>query len=156
MVSILEAKDFFFRAMLSGWALGGKKITISEMPGYKAIPYREGDFYLLDRWCSGPGIGKSAGATTIWFQNVPVWVMHYGGCYESEEVVRFVKRALRVAYEGRAFFGGRGPAHLTDTELTYRNFVKFNEFRKFGGTEEVRDHNWGLLGFHDYWGMSLM
>lgn len=155
-MSIAQIQSFFFKAMVGGWAVGGKKIKIADMPGYKAIPFRDGDFYLLDRYCVTPNSPKSAGTTTIWFQDVPVWLMNYGGFYE-ESVIKFLKRALRKTYETHQFVGGRGPlVHVKDL-LVYVNQPRLNDFAKFEGREEVFNAESGAsLGFHEYWGFSLL
>lgn len=155
-MDMTRVQSFFFRAMVEGWATGGRKIKIAEMPGYKALPFREGDFSLLDCYCVTPNSPKSAGTTTIWFQDVPVWLMNYGGYYE-EQAIKFLKRALRQAYEAHQFVGGRGPLVHTEGSLVYVNRPRLNDFAKFEGREEIFDAQSGTsLGFHEYWGMSLI
>jgi hypothetical protein len=155
MIGLVEVQEFFFKAMVQGWAVGGQKIKIADMPGYKAIPFRDGDFYLLDCYCVTPNSPKSAGATTIWFRDMPVWVMNYGGLYDKE-AIPFLKRALLKAYEARHFFGGRGPFVFAEGSLIYFNQPRVNMFDKFEGREEVFDFKAGFsLGWHEYWGMNL-
>lgn len=155
MINLREVEQFFFKAMVEGYAAGGQKIKIADMPNYKAIPFRDGDFYLLDRYCVTPHGPKSAGTTTIWFQDAPVWLMNYGGYYE-ERAIKFLKTALRKAYEARQFFGGRGPLVFSEGSLVYVNQPRFNDFLKFEGREEVFDLDTrSSLGWHEYWGMTL-
>lgn len=155
-MDMTQVQSFFFKAMVEGWATDSQKIRIAEMPGYKAIPFRDGDFYLLDRYCVSPSSPKSAGTTTIWFQDVPVWLMNYGGYYE-EQAIKFLKRALRQPYEAHQFVGGRGPLVHTEGSLVYVNQPRINDFTKFEGREEIFDtKNSTSLGFHEYWGMSLI
>ncbi len=144
-----QIQAFFFKAMMEGWISGGQEITNPNMPGYKTLLFRDEDFFLHDCYCVNPNSTKSVGATTIFFQNAPVWVMNYGGFYE-DGVITFLKSALRETYRISKFVGGRGPlAHLGDS-LIY-------EFNKFEGREEVLDkESRTLLGFHEYWGMSLL
>ena len=149
---------FFFKAMIEGWAVSGQKINIPDLPGYKAVPFRDGDFYLLDCYCVTPHSSKSAGTTTIWFQGVPVWIMNYGGVYE-ERAIAFLKSMLRRAYENLLFVGGRGPYRCSDGSFFYMNNPCPNDFYKFRGREEIFIMEGGniiSLGFHEYWGMSLM
>lgn len=155
-VDLKQIQTFFFKSMTEGWTTKDQKIEITDMPGYKAIPFRNGDFYLLDRYCVTPRSTKSAGTTTIWFQNIPVWLMNYGGFYEDGAIL-FLKQALRETYERGQFVGGRGPLTYTDGSSVYVNKPLLNNFSKFEGREEVFDTKSGAsLGFHEYWGMSLL
>ena len=153
----IEIQSFFFKAMVSGWASGVEKIKIADMPMYKAMPFREGDFYLIDRYCVNKKSLKSAGTTTIWYRDVPVWVMNYGGFYE-ESVIAFLKNALFDAYSEQEFVGGRGPLSYSELEgLNYVNRPLLGDFAKFEGREEIFSASSGKsLGFHEYWGMSLL
>lgn len=155
-MNIAQIQSFFFKAMVEGWAIGGQKIKIADMPGYKAIPFRDGDFYLLDCYCVTPNSPKSAGTTTIWFKDVPVWFMNYGGFYE-ESAISFLKRALHNTYEVHQFVGGRGPILYEEGNLVYMNHPDPNDFAEFEGCEEVFEAESGTsLGYHKYWGMSLL
>jgi len=157
-VTLAEVQAFFFKAMVGGWAVGGQKIKIADMPGYKAIPFRDGDLYLLDRYCVVPNSTKSAGTTTIWYKDVPVWVMNYGGSYE-ESAIKFLKSMLRMAYDSGIFCGGRGSRLGTDSlrDLVYFNRPRLNDFAKFDGMEQIFNTRTGsCLGYHEYWGMSLL
>lgn len=159
-MDITQTQEFFFKAMLEGWSAGGPRIQIPDMPGYKAIPFHDGDFYLLDCYCVIPNSPKSVGATTIWFQDAPVWVMNYGGLYE-EKVIPFLKTALLVAYKADQFFGGRGLHYFSMKfsagSFTYVNNPRHNFFSKFEGREEIFNSETGAsLGWHEYWGMSLI
>lgn len=155
-MDIAQIQSFFFKAMVEGYVAGGQKIEIADMPGYKALPFRDGNLYLLDRYCVTPNSPKSAGTTTIWFKDVPVWVMNYGGFYE-ESAIAFLKRALRKTYEAGQFVGGRGPLVYVEGSLVYVNQPRLNDFAKFEGREEVFNAK-GVtsLGFHEYWGISLL
>lgn len=150
-----QIESIFFKAMLEGYVFGVKKIRIPDLPGYKAIPFRDGDYYVLDHYCVTSNSLKSAGTTTIWYQDVPVWVMNYGGFYE-ESAISFLKSALRLQYEERQFNGGRGPLVHTDGTLIYRNMSSPNDFSGFQGRENIHNVYGILLGYHDYWGMSLL
>lgn len=149
-------QSFFFKAMTEGWASGGQKIKIPDMPGYKGIPFRDGDFYLLDRYCVSPYSSSSAGTTTIWFKDVPVWVMNYGGYYQ-ERAIPLLMTALRSTYGKANFVGGRGPRVFRSGVMVYVNHPRLNGFVKFEGREEVFVAETSEpLGFHEYWGMSLL
>lgn len=155
MVDMTQVQQFFFKAMIRGWAAGVQKIKIAEMPGYKAIPFQEGEFRLLDCYCVNPHSQMSAGTTTIWFQGVPVWVMNYGGYYE-ERAILFLKRALLETYEAQRFVGGRGPIMYSEGPLVYVNTPRLNGFVGFEGHEKVFDLAGVQLGYHTYSGMGLV
>jgi hypothetical protein len=156
--SIQSVQEFFFDAMVKGYArFGVHALEIAEMPEYKAVPFRIGDFSILDLWSVNPSSQKSAGTTTIWFQDLPVWVMSYGGLYTKNWMIVFLKRALLHAYEARQFIGGRGPLVYNENPLVYVNHPRLSYFARFEGHEEIFDTNGeNSLGFHDYWGMSLL
>jgi hypothetical protein len=151
-------QEFFFRAMIGGWATAGSsRILIPTMPGFKGIECVDGDYRLLDMWCTHPDSIKSSGLTTIWYQNNPVWIMHYGGEY-TQEAAAVVKRALKQAYENRQFYGGRGQSSLErGSAMSYVNLIQKNDFADFCGKETVLDDASGtVVGYHQYWGNLLI
>jgi len=160
-MDIARVQAFFFKAMVEGYAAqGSKKTKVADMPGYKEIRFQDGDFLLVDRWCVNRLTEKSVGTTTIWFENEPVWVMHYGGVY-AESAVAMLKRALAKSYGSYSFVGGRGPrVYVEGTEkmFAYVNHPRLNDFSKFEGREEIRavENDGEQFGFHEYWGMSLL
>ena len=150
-----EVESFFFKAMMDGYAAqGSKKTKVVDMPGYKEIRFQDGEFLLVDRWCVNPLSPKSAGTTTIWIQEFPVWVMNYGGFYE-ESVIALLKHVLRNTYEAHQFIGGRGPILYEEGDLVYMNHPDHNEFAEFDGDEEIFDVKGTSFGYHKYWGMKL-
>ncbi|MFH1423967.1 MAG: DUF5680 domain-containing protein [Candidatus Nealsonbacteria bacterium] len=159
-VGLLES--FYLEAMRHGWAAGAKKVSISELPGAKAIPYRDEkkQLYLLD-WYFAPQNslnGASAGTTMIWYKGIPVWLMHYGGRYRKE-ATPFLKAALTRAYELPVFWGGRGlPYDYQGGErLVYINQTeKQSSFADFRGEEMIIDLlTRTRIGWHTYWGTLL-
>jgi hypothetical protein len=158
-IDIKQIKSFFFKAMAEGWAASGEKKTVSPLPGYKAITFQDENYYLIDCYCVNPSSDKSAGITTIYFQDNPVWIMNYGGCYEKQ-VIDFLKLALTETINKQEFIGGRGPqkfAHREFKGLMYINNPVLFDFSEFKGREEVYDFLTGIhYGYHDYWGMSLL
>ncbi len=158
-MDIAQVQQFFFKAMLEGWTTGGQEVEMPNMPGYTALPFQEGDLRLIDCYCVNPMSRKSAGTTTISLQGIPVWVMHYGGFYEEGAIV-FLKQALLKVYQDHEFIGGRGPRLYVRGDLLYVNEPD-GDFTKFNGREEIFNIEDGLknktsLGFHEYWGMSLL
>jgi len=152
---LLEAERHFLAAMISGWAAGVKGMVIPDMPGYILIVYEQDDFRVADRYCVSIA-GKSAGTTTIWYVNDPVWVMFYGGFYREEDMP-FLKRALMHSYTECLFNGGRGPEFLDLIDgLRYSNCVgDGSTFSRFFGRERLISHE-RTVGWHEYQGMSLI
>lgn len=157
--SVREIQKFFFRAMLRGYVSpDAGKTVIPGMPGYKSVIIDEGEFRLVDAWCSNTFSQKSAGITTISWRNYPVWVMNYGGYYpETSSIISLLKKALRMAYESNEFLGGRG-IRCAEKDFFYVNNPLLNSFSQFRGREEIRfgGENGEVVGFHEYWGMSLL
>lgn len=156
-VDISKIREFFFRAMASCLASGlSEEIQVHDMPDFLAIHYRDGDFRLQDQYCAIPGEERSAGTTTIWFKDRPIWIMNYGGAY-SKEAIPFLRAVLRKTYETGQFIGGRGPAYYKGDSFIYFNQGRLFDFTNFNGREEIYRYEDGEpLGFHDYWGMSLL
>jgi len=151
-----QIMSFFFEAMTKGWAAGGKKIKIPQLPGYKAIEYGKGECYLLDCYCVTPYSSKSAGFTTIYLRNIPIWVMHYGGAYDKT-VMPFLKSLLLETYQKKEFRGGRGPGAFLKGSFYYRNEMNRDDFTIFSGREEIHNKDTGkLLGYHNFSGMILL
>lgn len=142
--------------MAEGWVNSGKAVADPDAPGYKTVSYRDGDYFLADRYCSAASSSKSAGMTTVWFHGVPVWMMTYGGFYEKA-AIGCLKAALLSTYGSNRFVGGRGPSEFVAGSLRYENKPRLDAFEKFEGREEITDIATGaLLGFHEYRGMSLV
>ena len=82
--------------------------------------------------------------------------MSYAGEYK-DDAISFLKSAIGQAYKDDMFFGGRGPREYKNGHLLYRNFINQGDFDSFNGREEIRNTKTGeFLGFHEYWGMSLL
>jgi hypothetical protein len=142
--------------MLSGYAGDGSGSTIAKASdGYKNIELVREDFKVVDRYCKTAYSDGSAGTTTIFFKNAPVWWMSYAGYY-PEKVIPFLKTALAKEYEDNRFAGGRGPRLCVAGGFIYQNFYS-GSFTHFKGREEIHEHeNGGLIGFHEYFGMALL
>jgi hypothetical protein len=158
-MDIETLQDFFFRAMLAGYASGSETEPVPGMPGWKRVPPFKDEslgLMLVDMWCTHLRSGKSFGTTTIYFDGDPVWVMQYSGEYR-EEAVPLLKRALHEAYQAQEFHGGRGRTLLSVGGLTYYNAFQ-GDFGSFYGKEYIREDGWqGLvLGRHEYAGMLLV
>lgn len=147
----------FFRAMQDGYANPNvQKGTIIELPGSKTITFVLGDFKVVDCYFTNSHGNHSAGSTHIWCEGQLVWTMSYQGWYQ-EEVVPFLKKALRQNYDIGFWNGGRGPSFFADDGMTYFNNVNSpNEWKHFHGKEMVYDRNGQLAGFHEYQGVLLV
>jgi len=150
------AKMAFFAALLAGYAGNSKGLKKKKTPdGYKTITFVSGDFKVVDRYCTTPHSNSSAGTTTIFFQNKPVWWMSYSGYYEDEAIL-FLKQALARTYRRRIFLGGRGLGFSTDN-MIYVNHVGTDKFERFDGWESIIEiGTWRKLGYHKYSGISLI
>lgn len=175
--SILHrAKEVFFKAMLAGYAGDGSGVNKEKTPdGYRTLTYKEGEFMVVDRYCVTPHSKRSAGTTTIFYEDRAIWWMSYGGWY-NDEVIPFLKESLAVAYRRRSFNGGRGPNNRHDKgrrkKVYYVNHVNrvsqhtvkclwSSGFEGFCGREEIADYSRSVteptvLGVHRYFGMSLI
>lgn len=155
-LDIRDVEDAFFEAMANGYAQGVQKVEISDLPGSKAITFKSGDYTVMDFYFVNLLSDKSVGQTVIWYQSVPVWTMHYGGCY-AKIAIPFLKQCLHRAYvDERRFYGGRGPFFVRDERFTYVNQVRRDSFDNFEGEERVYDLSEQYLGYHWYRGMSLI
>ncbi len=157
-----QAQKCFFEAMMQGWAAEVKAVPVPDMPGHKQTIYENGKFRVIDRFCVSSA-GMSAGTTTIWYQNDPIWFMSYGGFYREKDV-SFLKRALLESYVLGRFTAGRGPVLVRDeaqgSDLVYTNWIHYgnDDFKSFGGREEICSLHAQkeILGFHNYSGMALI
>lgn len=151
---------FFFEAMKEGWATPAKKVPIPELPSSKSIPFRRGEFSLLDYYLVNPDSSYSYGTTVIWVSEQPVWVMHYGGFYDKI-AIPFLKRALQSTYSRTNFIGGRGPEEYQEegSPLVYQNHPNYQEFgfARFSGWENIfsSEDPCITLGEHRYFGGIL-
>lgn len=151
-------KKIFLKAKACGWSADAEKIESIEFPNSKIIPFFLGDFRMIDHYVVNPNSDMSAGTTTIWHKDRPVWVMNYGGYYKKE-AIPFLKSCLQRAYvKERRFYGGRGPKFVKDERFTYVNRIEKNDFIDFAGEEEIVDSNFNqrCFGYHWYRGMSLL
>jgi hypothetical protein len=160
MVKLQEVQDFFFKAMLQGWASNAAKTLDPQNPGHKHIRIVENGWMLIDQYYVDHRSLKSAGSTKIWYDDKLLWIMAYGGYYEKEASA-FVKKVLLHTYGLNMFCGGRGMPNCRIENLYYLNQADENGFNHFRGWEQVKAAILGgsafkSLGFHDYWGMSLL
>lgn len=164
MVSQYEIQEFFFEGVSLGWAGDGEYTRVPGLPRHKEFVHRSenGKLWIVDRYCTVPNSRKSSGTTTIFSSEggddeVPVWVMHYGGEY-SEEVIPLVKFACSQAYSVKKFHGGRGnhTVRIEGRDQFYTNEYE-GDFSRFAGSERVGDSiTLYKFGYHYYFGMLLV
>ncbi len=160
-VTLEQIEDVFFKAMQSGYASSknSPKQVIEGFPGYKCIKFDSGEFTVIDAYCVTPLSNMSSGFTTIWFNDVPVWTMNYGGQYSSD-CIPLLKLVLQTTYRDHIFRGGRGPfryASPDNSRLIYFNDVEAeSDFTQFAGRESMILEGIGEAGFHRYFGMALI
>ncbi|MFA6042518.1 MAG: hypothetical protein WCV85_01230 [Patescibacteria group bacterium] len=166
IVDMKEIEAFFFEAMLQGWVNPNTQAQpVAGMPGYKGYEYKKNGLYLRDIFIANPGTRKSAGSTTILQDDIPVWMMAYGGVYPPE-VIPFLKRVLTHAYQSKTFKGGRGLDTSEPIETGeywfYQNTLtpaeRLNSFTRFKGFETISRNPIVLEdnAYHYYFGLSLV
>ena len=149
----------FFVVMLAGYAGGDRAVGLrvlvkKEKNKHKVTAYFDG-YKIEDKWNTFPNSQCSEGVTTIYYNDSPIWRMHYGGNY-PEKVIPFLKKMLASSYNVRSFRGGRGPFVRSNTEYEYHN-NPLGDFYRFSGQEKILDFkSKKLLGYHDYFGMALI
>jgi hypothetical protein len=147
-----EAEAYFFKAMRTGYVVGSKTLNNFPFPGWKTVRHKDGSFSLTDTWISTPYSNRSSGVTTIYYKDVPIWVMHYGGWYEKEADY-VLRAALKWSYEQGEFTGGRGPEEFETSYMRYTNVLARNRFVNFEGIEKIVGKGTGTLyGTHWYRG----
>ena len=151
-----KAKEVFFEAMMHGYANPeAKKTSLKGLPKSKVITFEKDDFIVTDLYFTHPESDASSGITIIHHQNEPIWVMHYGGWYKKE-AISFLKEVLYTAYKKEYFAGGRGINPSQSDSFLYLNRIERDSFSDFNGREEIYDGSGTLLGFHEYFGGSLL
>lgn len=165
-----EIEAFFLKAMRSGYASGGatKTMTLPDMrPSTKEIRFVDGDWLLIDEWNVNRDTNKSTGVTRIWHDGTLVWFMSYGGYY-PDSAIKFLKGALRHQYSCvGSFSGGRGPARCMVSDMPLSDgpdLIYVNECQgdsgHFSGKERILAPQplagEVVVGYHEYWGMSLI
>lgn len=150
-------QDFYFDAHIEGYLGGARKVDVPDKPGFRRIEvFGESGLRLVDEYSKTLGSHHSAGTTTIWFDNIPIWMMSYGGWY-SPEALPILKAALRLSYERKKFIGGRGPESFSKDSFSYTNLVESWRFENFNGRESIcRSEDSFWFGTHRYSGHALV
>ncbi len=176
-----KVEEFYYRSMYYGWP-SGKKAGFSLLAGYRQFSFSEGSLSMIDQWSSTPGSTASSGMTTIYLdlshptrsvsaRTFPIWSMHYGGYY-ADSALPFLQNVLRVSYKAPVvgeFYGCRGWDAYASGAFRYRNTLVAPwhhrvpekdevtvDFRAFSGYEEIFGKDDIRLGFHQYFGGSLI
>jgi len=162
-IDIEKVRKFFFKAMVVGWVADGEEDRSNSIPGLKEIHYCDGSLQLVDSFVVNSDAGKSAGQTMIFrlekdMSPRPLWYMSYGGRYEKR-AIPFLKQVLKDSYKEKLFHGCRGPQFVDGSDMSYHNELtgETTTFSQFGGREKIVEHRTNrMLGYHQYYGMSLM
>jgi hypothetical protein len=165
--SVERIEEAFFEAMRHGYASGvispAVRETRTDIAGMKRVVFDSynprGDLRVIDQWTETPGSRWSSGFTLITYQNIPVWIMHYGGWY-NPEVTQFLKECLLDNYTKGLFDGGRGPNGYRKGRMVYGNESDNTtdySFREFSGNEMIKDTRGDITdGHHWYHGHLLI
>jgi len=155
MVTMEEIRELFFDAMEKGYANPkAQKKTIAALPRSKMTLHQKDDLMLIDIWFTTNWSNKSFGSTIIFYKKNPVWFMCYAGEYKPE-AIPFLKQVLHHSYSRKKWHGGRGVPSYHDANLHYANNQNRSGFEDFNGKESIYKMQ-ESLGWHRYWGMSLL
>lgn len=132
-----ELAEFIVEANRETWAADKGKVEPTR-PGFKRHVYERGDWKLDDEYT---GHFKAPGMTTVFYKDIPVWVMQYGGGgmqkgYEerSKEAYAFLRKALmRVTLE----LPFRGPEEYSEDGWRYVLKLKLRSIKNFEGFEQI-------------------
>lgn len=115
-----DAERVFFDAMIKGqedyvsapWTVKTRPLTNSVGDGYSRT-------------------------VEILYHKEPVWVMHTIGSY-SKRAVSCLTAALKMSYEHRKWFAGRGQRMFVGIDASYRNVCSGRFDEPFTGKETIR------------------
>lgn len=131
-----EARMFFFRGMVRGWANGTKPKPDPNNSKLSVIEYEEGPWHLTEAYVGGLSAKVDAwGYNFIMCDGEPVWHMVIRGWHERR-AERFLKGVFRNAYRHEQFYGGRGESGIqqdrdgkrlvyVNTAMSPNSFVDF-------------------------------
>ena len=152
-------RDIFFESSLAGYASEHppETIELALFPHSKHIEYENGLWRVTDTWDDYSESDYTDGKTTVYYRDVPVWVMHYYGQY-PKSAIPILKAALQSAHQERIFWGGRGPNEYAHPDGKYLNFLDphARSFRSFRGTEIVLVTKTDETGSHFFHGGMMI
>lgn len=165
---LAEMEEVFFEAADDGYAGNPKRSTVIELPGSVEITFTKGPWKVVDKYFKTSLGRRSGGGMVMSYEEVHVWMMHYGGQYEKE-AIPCLKAALSAAYAEKKFFGGRGPEEFVHGEFVYHNevdrayradFQTSNFFRGYEKITKVGRNADGTtqkaMGWHSCQGMMMV
>jgi len=133
--NLKELAQFLVNAKRSSWASDGKKI-IPKRLGFKELEYIEGYWKYRDSYA---GYFMTPGQECVRFNDVPVWIMSYGGGMLpkyldlAKSTFSFLKKALKLVEVSRPF---RGPEYLKEGDWEYKDSSE-GDISDFKGTEHI-------------------
>lgn len=141
-----QLADFIVEANLETWAAGRGEVSPDkvERPGYKEHEYSRGEWRLRDSYT---GDFRAPGMTTVYYRDVPVWTISYGGTgtvegfYDrTKPTFTFLRRALQQVTPELPF---RGPQEYTEDSKRYTFRILRGDITDCEWDEEIREE--GLL-----------
>lgn len=152
-----HAQTIFFEAMQAGYVNKTcEKTNVPELLGSKHILYAVDEWKVTDTYIVSEEGDGSGGMTVISYDDIPIWMMQYGGRY-PKEAIPFLKEALAYNYASNTWRGGRGPEIFHNDSWFYINKCRTNDFGNFSGIEYMIDPPKGTtVGEHRYHGFWLM
>lgn len=156
-------QEAFFEGMRNGYITGIKGIPVRNMPGYRQVITKFENWKVTDMWIAKSHGVFSAGITTIFHKNTPVWFMSYEGWYKDGGALSFLKTVLSKAYTSEEFCGCRGASNFSQC-IDGRFYCNRwdGSFKMFKGIEKMyldQKHLYRsrkkVIGMHTYRGMIL-
>ena len=134
-----DLAEFLVEANLQTWAADKGKIEATR-PNSKRSVHERGNWKLDDEYDS---YFKAPGSTRVFYKNVPVWSMHYGGPgmsegyeYKVKETFHFLKGALLKVSSELPY---RGPEEYSEGTKTYKFRVTRGDLEDCSWEEEIFD-----------------
>ena len=139
---IKEMNAFLGRAMLATYAGGGAETRPKELPGFRELEYKEGDWYYKDSYT---GYFQSWGRETVWLKGKPFWTQLYGGGIVPEkqkdkklvaQAFVFLKECMSTGEKSKGF-QPRGPKSYKSGDWSYTSTWK-GTIKHYTGEEKIK------------------
>ncbi|MCC6955086.1 MAG: hypothetical protein IT290_13295 [Deltaproteobacteria bacterium] len=119
-------------------AFGTAEVTTGTDQAH-VITYRDGDWFMHDRFFGGEPYG---GSQVIFLNDRPIWILNYYGRviapeFNPRDVYTFLREALRVPSADEPY---RGPREYRSGEFLYKNQVD-GDIEEFRGKETILFQN---------------
>ncbi|MBI3397607.1 hypothetical protein HY045_03975 [Candidatus Woesebacteria bacterium] len=87
--------EFIVEANKNTWAAEGAEVE-PERKGYRELEYKRGEWRLRDSYT---GYFRAPGMTTVYYKDMPVWTMAYGGHGQTEGHENGAKQTFQILKE---------------------------------------------------------